>query len=544
MGGAAALVAGLVYLNALHNPFMYDDYHTVVANPSILNVANLQAIVLYDMTRPIVNFSYAIDRALWGAAPIGFHVTNTLLHMLNVVLLFLLARRLVEDFAAVRLKPDTTYDSNDSDDSDDSEHMTGTNGFPGDRADAVAFGAAVLFAVHPMMTEAVGYISGRSEVLCATFFLIGLLSGRRWLRGDGVAWAWLTIGCWLGTLATKELGAMFPFVLLAYDWLAEVRLKPDTTSPVVSAFRRTVDDSIAFRRRILTIHLPLIAIALAGGIVRLAVLALIEYPGQVSVHGSYLLLGLDVIRRYVWLLLLPSGQTVFHAVAAVDSVFVPRAWLSFAAIGLMLALAWRVRRVQGLTSLGIVWFLLLLLPSTALIALDRGEPMAEHRVYLASCGAFLALGAAIGWLAQWLAGQSAWLRLLSRAAFAIVMLSFGVQTVLRNAVWSDPVGLWRESVNLAPTHYRPRLLLGEALADEGRRSEAIEEFETAVRLRPTDPTGHVKLGESLADMGNLEAARRHFLEALRVDPQNASARAALTVLEKMPFRPQSDGPRR
>src|SRR3972149_5940391 len=117
MGGAAALVAGLVCLNALHNPFMYDDYHTVVANPSILNVANLQAIVLYDMPRPIVNFSYAIDRALWGAAPIGFHVTNTLLHMLNVVLLFLLARRLVEDFAAVRLKPDTTYDSNDSDDS-------------------------------------------------------------------------------------------------------------------------------------------------------------------------------------------------------------------------------------------------------------------------------------------------------------------------------------------------------------------------------------------------------------------------------------------
>src|SRR3972149_6490276 len=121
MGGAAALVAGLVYLNALHNPFMYDDYHTVVANPSILNVANLQAIVLYDMTRPIVNFSYANDRALSGAAPIGFHVTNTLLHMLNVVLLCLQARRLVEPGARTALIALTMNAANDSDDSDDSE---------------------------------------------------------------------------------------------------------------------------------------------------------------------------------------------------------------------------------------------------------------------------------------------------------------------------------------------------------------------------------------------------------------------------------------
>ncbi len=144
---AAALLGGVVYLNALHNPFVYDDHHTVVQNPSIASVTDVRAVVLGAVTRPIVNFSYALDRAVWGAGPFGFHVTNVLLHMLNVVLLFQLAWR----FEKGRL--------------------------------LVAFAAAMLLAVHPMMTEAVGYISGRSEVLCATFFMLAIMSGRRWLVG-------------------------------------------------------------------------------------------------------------------------------------------------------------------------------------------------------------------------------------------------------------------------------------------------------------------------------------------------------------------------
>src|SRR6186997_3403735 len=82
---AAALLAGGVYLNALHNPFIYDDYRTIVTNSSIGSLANLRAIAWHDITRPLVNFSYAIDRAIWGSAPFGFHVGSVLLHMLNAI---------------------------------------------------------------------------------------------------------------------------------------------------------------------------------------------------------------------------------------------------------------------------------------------------------------------------------------------------------------------------------------------------------------------------------------------------------------------------
>jgi Flp pilus assembly protein TadD len=105
-----------------------------------------------------------------------------------------------------------------------------------------------------------------------------------------------------------------------------------------------------------------------------------------------------------------------------------------------------------------------------------------------------------------------------------------VQTFIRNAVWADPVALWRESVDLAPNHYRPRLLLGETLQDAGRRQEAVEQYKIAVHLRPTDVTGYLKLGLCLADMGRFDEARTYLVEVLALDPHNAFARRALDVL--------------
>jgi Flp pilus assembly protein TadD len=121
-------------------------------------------------------------------------------------------------------------------------------------------------------------------------------------------------------------------------------------------------------------------------------------------------------------------------------------------------------------------------------------------------------------------------------AFRLVLLSLAMMTVLRNAVWSDPIVLYQESVNLAPGHYRPRLLLGEALLDLNRRDEAMNEFWTATRLRPENPTGYIKLARCYADVGKFSQARILFLKARELDPGDRSIPRMLEALVRMEAR--------
>jgi tetratricopeptide (TPR) repeat protein len=495
MCGFATLAGALVYLNALHNPFVYDDYHTVVENPSLLNLTDIRTIVLHTVTRPLINFSYALDRAMWGPSPFGFHLTNLVLHAFNVFLVFQLAWILAKDRG-------------------DANAATPV------RPDIVASATAVLFAVHPMMTEAVGYISGRSEVLCATFFILALICGRRWIRNGGIAGAILTLGLWVAALATKEIGAMFPFVLLCYDRLV---------------FRA---DASGRRRRLLTLHLPLLAAALAAGVGRLIILARVEYPGQIRIHWPYFLLDLDLVRRYAGMILLPRGQAIFHQVRSIGGLLDPHALLGMAAVGALLGVAWRLRAIDGIVSFGIAWFLLLLAPSSALIMLDQGEAMTEHRIYLASCGLFLALGATASWFASWLSRVSPRAERLALAAFAAVVIALAGQTVWRNLIWADPVTLWSESVELAPDHYRPRLLLGEALQDAGRVDEAVEQYQAAVRLQPGEPASYLKLGMGLARIGRLEEAEAAFRGLQGLDPRSVAASSGLGAVAMLSHQPE------
>jgi hypothetical protein len=151
----AALLGALVYLNALHNPFIYDDYRTIVANGSITSLWKLRAIVVHDIARPLVNLSYAVDHQIWGEAPFGFHLTSVLLHV-PVVLFFHVAWRF-------------TIDLQSRSDRKQFEPLS---------AAVLAFTAATAFAVHPMMTEAVAYAAD-DPALCATFFLLATLCTRR-----------------------------------------------------------------------------------------------------------------------------------------------------------------------------------------------------------------------------------------------------------------------------------------------------------------------------------------------------------------------------
>ena len=108
----------------------------------------------------------------------------------------------------------------------------------------------------------------------------------------------------------------------------------------------------------------------------------------------------------------------------------------------LVVVALRVGKRDRLAGLGVAWFVLMLVPPAVLVMFDLGEPMAEHRAYVASLGAFVFAGSAAGWfwsLAR--RGHMAW-RIALCAVLAAIVAVFAALTLQQNRVWSDPVQLW------------------------------------------------------------------------------------------------------
>jgi Flp pilus assembly protein TadD len=119
-----------------------------------------------------------------------------------------------------------------------------------------------------------------------------------------------------------------------------------------------------------------------------------------------------------------------------------------------------------------------------------------------------------------------------------MLVPLGIDTLIRNTVWASPVALWQEAVDLAPRHFRPRLLLGEALQDAGRRDEAVAEYRTAIELRPDDQTGYIKLGQCLIDMGRWDEAAAAFARLQAVEPGSVPASMGLGTIAVLSNHPE------
>ena len=484
--GVLVLLACLAYLNALNNPFVYDDHDTVVANPSLVDLSNIRFLFLYSPFRPIVNLSYAVDRWLWGYRPLGFHLTNVALHAIVVILLYGLVTRVFED-AGRRMQGRT-----------------------------VAFFGAALFAAHPLQTEAVAYVSGRSELLCAAWFMGGLILARDAICFGGRARAILAVMCGALAVGSKEVGIMLPVVIFAYDRL----LRPG--------------DDEARRRRVWRVFVPGLLGALAFAAYRLAALR------QALGTGSPLLNLLTqsvVVWRYLRLLVWPSGQSIMHGVGRVGSISEPAALMAAAGLTAVAVIALALRRRAPVVAFGVFWFLITLAPSSSVVSLAEG--MAEHRVYLASAGIFIAISGAIADALALRRTASRGVPIGYAALAGILIAALFALTVIRNQVWSDPVTLWAEATVHAEGMWEPHYALADALRERGNCAAAAAEYRTVVELSPSNRDAHVNLGICLAQTGQLDEAEGVLRHVLEIDPgfvRGYTNLGALALLQGDPAR--------
>lgn len=405
-----------VWTTALAGPFQFDDYNVIVNYPPVHSLAAWWEAL--PGIRPLLKLSYALNWSL-SPSPAGFHAVNLLLHLLNALLLWAWARRVLP------LAP----------------------------APAVALLLAALWALHPVQTEAVTYIAGRSMTLSTTFLLAGLLVLARAPRG-AAAWAAL---CTALALMVRETAWIFPLVFALVEFLRG--------SDARSACRRTWPAALVVLLGACVFllephyrHLVDVSLSLRGLGEQLRL--------QVAAH-AYLLSAL--------LTLAPNIDPDIRLPAPGAAVLLQ----GLALAGIAVAALCHALRHRSWVAAGVVWYCLLLLPTNSFM--PRVDAASDRHLYAALAGPLWSL---------LLLMQG---RRFAHAAAAALLLLFALATLVRNEDYRSEQALWARTAQQSPDKSRVWNNLGVACRDAGKRECATEAFAQAIRLDPQDMRPAVNL---------------------------------------------------
>jgi tetratricopeptide (TPR) repeat protein len=418
LAGAVAVV----YLNSFRGVFQFDDYNVIVDHGGVHTWGAFLS-GLPRGIRPLLKFTYTLN---WTSdlGLFGFHLVNVALHLANAVMLFLLASRIggpsVSRFAA--LLP------------------------------------ALLFAVHPIQTEAVTYISGRSVSLMAFFYLGSLLSylrGRE--RGSRFLLYLASPILFLLAAASKEVALTLPFALFLCEAARSER----------DGWRETLRAQAVHWGLLVALAVLFLAHVGYGGLLE----ACFDIRGAAAnlltqVHGIGYLLSRLVMPHA---LNFDPDLPVFSgwATALLPEALLLAALLAAGIFGLI---------KRSMAGFGILWFFLHLVPTNSFI--PRLDVANERQLYLASWGLFLAVAAGADLLRE---KQGA--RWLTPAA-AVLVIVLGGLTVSRNAVYRSEIALWEDTVRKSPGKARAWNNLGYAYDQGGRFREAEAAYLRALRIDP------------------------------------------------------------
>jgi protein O-mannosyl-transferase len=498
---ALLAAAVLAYLPGVDGEFLLDDAD-LARNPMVTDPLAQGIRTWLEAPRPLAQATFAANYLAVGFDTRGWHLTNIAIHLAATLLAFMVARRILSRC-----------------------------GFA--QPDVPALLTTGIFALHPLQSEAVAYLTQRSESLAAGLYLLALWlliqaseaehAARRW------SWQVAAILVQVLALATKPTAATLPAT-----WLLFAVLIPTSRGEPLTWWERA--------KRELPTVLPLLALS-----------ALFTWRGLGGTFGlnhagfdipglpwtAYLATQARVIPSYLGLFLWPWGQCADRAFPVSASFLEPEVVLGgLLLVGLLVApflFAARLadpqaRKAARAAAFGVNFFLLSLAPSSSVIPLL--DPFAEHRVYLGLFGLALTIGAGL-----WAAlpqGRRNW-QVPGIALAVVLLLILGGLTAARARTWSSGLLLWADAARRQPAKTRVEVNLGKALFDAHRPTEALEAFRRAARS-PEDPSAPRddvlnNLVTALLATGRASEARETMQAELAAEPFRANSFALLAQVE-------------
>ena len=520
------LLLVIVFLGFGHSLFQdfapIDDTLLVRENLAIrgLTLENLRYVFTHfdpELYIPLTFVSFQINYVLGGLSPFGFHLGNVLLHAANTSLVFLFVSQLM-NAKSIKDKEKSHL-----------SFLLYPFCFP-------AGIAALLFAVHPLHTEAVVWIAGRKDLLFTFFYLLTIVTYLR--RGK---WYWVSIVFALCALLSKATAMTLPVILILLDWV--------------------LDDE---RRMSIKNKIPFFLLSI--------VFAFIALSGKERIVGSTSILdtGLVAIRsigHYLWQIFIPVGFSVFYQQR--DPILNVYFVVSLLFLASLIALTWYFRNRKPWIAFGVLFYLITLSPTffnfhkglISFYAVDR-------YAYLPSIGIIFI--AAMAW-------RDVQKRIFHFPAFAkatagrpfsifnsipVVLIALILLFVSRHQtkVWDTPESLYAHSVSvdLASVPARAtlasvlrqtghpveafnvlkeglpygddvsyRLEAGNIYASNGQIADAITEFTKASQMKPDLPEPIFSIGNLEDQRGNSDLALEYYRKALALDPSYVGARVRI-----------------
>lgn len=459
-----AVLALLAFSGTLSVPMLYDDDHAVVNNESTKNLELYPQAFNPDnlLNRPVLQFTFALNRELGGLDVFGYHLVNLTLHIgVGLVFYCLL-------FDLLSLVPKESRQE---------WHR-------------VPFWAAAIHLLHPLAVEPVAYISSRSSLLAALFFLLGLIclvrfyqrtsdtgiGGLELLAGFGL---FFYLGC-----GSKAIVVTLPVIAVLFLALSRPgRFSKDHGTEAILIISPTL-------------------LYLFWRITKLGTMT--SLPGDLaSASISRTLYALTQVKAFISFYLLkfflPVNQNFEPDVRLVSGISDPGIWMALAA---MLVFGFFIyKKTPRLLWLGGAWSVITLLPTSSFIPLK--QIVVEHRFYLPGLGMCLLLAGLIH-----LAVRRSVLR---DTVFGVVLLLSFLLVQNRSQDFKSDVTLWEDTALKSPGKPLVHNNLATTYLGVKRYADAERSLRTTLRLDPRHPQARINLGVMYAKQGQLDKAVDEFM---------------------------------
>ncbi len=506
--GAARLIASLllivagfaVYANCFGGAFLFDDHGNIVENERVHSLWPPGPYL--SSSRPVVQFTFAINYALGGIQTWGYHLVNMAIHLLAGLTLYGIVRRTV-----LLTRKDRSSDASSV---------------------WLAFVVALLWLIHPLQTQSVTYIIQRGESLMGLCYLLCLYAMIRGSASKG-PWRWYGVAifaCALG-MGTKAVMVTAPVVMVVFD----------------RVFLSTSWRQLARRRGVFfaCLFATWVVLALCGEAITVlqttpkdGINVGFAYKGISP--GAYAMTQPVVILRYLRLCFWPDTLCLDYqwpAVASFGAALGPALVVGALLLATIGALA--TRHWLGFAG---AWFFLVLSPTSSIVPIR--DVIFEHRMYLplAAVVTVVVFGAHAAWrrVSARFALPTAQGMTAAILATLVVSLPLAWRTVVRNRDYSSAPAMWRSVLDARPQSDRAHFGLGAAMYREGRVDEAISRFKEAIAITPMYADAHFNLGVAYAAKDDWTSALTFYRRAVALAPMRIHyARAlgdALSYLER------------